>query len=344
LDEGYLFVDKIDYEKIGGMSKLTFQQTDYDVPNGRIKIGENDFTNIASSKNGESYIKVDGSGNIIEANLRVVKESQEVILGEKKFMAPPGSTISYKDGNLEILLPSSNSATANSFFVKDWGNSTKDILLKGKNFVVKDEAGNNILFSYGDKVHYDGKNYFFAPGDTLNYQGVSIVPRDKLIYYFDGKMHEGNSISFGDTSFSCLAEENPDIGELLISGKSKYYKLKEIDKSYYIKGPNFYENVNLEDRNFGNREFKISFTEPNSNINFFGSSNPLDPNIPTITCSGGYIAETGKVKLISEGGRVRYLRNSQNDVHSREVVIVIIQMKIIRNLFKLVKIQILGWE
>lgn len=319
-DEGFLFVEKVNYEKVNGMSKLTFQPTEYDVPNGRIKIGDNDFTNIASSKNGESYLKVDGSGNIIEANLRIVKGNQDVIIDGKSFTAPPGSTINYKDGKLKITLPS-GTAASQGFSFKDWGTSTNDVILEGKNFVVFDETGKKIVFGYADKVHYDGKNYFFEAGESLKYEGVSFTPKEKLNIYFDGKVHEGTAISFGDTSFSLSCGSNPDIGELTLSGNSKYYKLKDINGVYYSKSSGFYNPDRLEERTYGNRDLTISFTEPNSNIDFFGQTNPLDPNIPTITCSGGYIVETGKVGLVSEGGRVKYVRNSEGGLSSREVII-----------------------
>lgn len=312
MDAGYVSVQNVDLIKEEGISTLTFQKTDYMVPNGAVSIGENSFDNVASVEGKESFLKVDERGEVSSAELYMSSKGDNFILGGKEIYAPPYSKVTFDGENVHILVPEGKNVRT-TFGEGVGGEAT----FEGKNMqIFSEENGEPIYFD--GKIHYDGENFYIKSGEVFSQDGLTLEAKDKINFYFDGEAHSGNSLSLGDESFVFSCGDNPDIGKVKISGgESKYYDLR---------GPGtdmgWDDGSTLKNRGwYDKRDLTVGLTEADSSINFFGRDNPMNSDIPAITASGGYEIETGRLHLIAKDGRVQYNRDAGEDMFSRELVI-----------------------
>jgi hypothetical protein len=316
LEPGYISVENVDIEKLGGVSTISFKKTKYVVPAGTVKIGDNSFDNIASTEDLDSTLKVNEAGEVIEADFHMSGKGDTFIIGGAEVYAPPKSRVIY-DGN-EVKVIVNDGKTIRADFLED---AEGKVTFEGKSFSIRQPDGSSLPFKYGERVHFDGSNYYVEDGDLIDYGGVSFSPKERVDVYFDGKIHDGPAISLGEDSFSLSAGDNPDIGKVIISGGYKdedgYYRLGGLVTSQEISDA--MELGRLD--NMDDRILTVGLTEPNSAINFFGEKNPLNSNIPTVSCYGGYEINTGTLSLASDNGKVLYGRDSDANVFSREIVV-----------------------
>jgi hypothetical protein len=318
-DLSEIIVDEVTVDVGEGVSTLTFNSIDFNRRNGRVKIGNNDFSNIASQPDRESYLKVDSFGEIVEMDIRIASDVQEIKFSEDNIIsAKPGDRVILKDGEVKIIVSSDSSGKV--LDISKWSGSEGDLVLEGNNFEYwKDEKRN--IFDYGEIVHFDGENFYFLEGEVANHKGIEISPKGKVFLFNDGKSHEGDYISFGKGNFVVGIGEDPNIfGKIFVPVESEYYQLRNV------------QGVNLKDINIDREEyfssrvrpgksFSIELVEPNSNVNFFGEVNPIEPGVPMITPSSSYVFESGKVFLENKEGKLKYFRNSGEYYDALDVVI-----------------------
>lgn len=167
-----------------GLNVITF-----DKPGAVLNVGDNKFENIVPySDKVPSKITLDASGNIIDANFLVGRQGGSYLINGIDFYAPPGSTVIFKDGVINLDIPKGVELTS----LPISSSETSIMKIKGEGVWLVD----GVRLDSGE-INFKGDG-FYTRGAVIN--GIRVTSSEDTRLFFDGKKQDlvDNYVSFGE--------------------------------------------------------------------------------------------------------------------------------------------------
>ena len=214
--EGDVSGQGLETKEIGETNSFTFEEED-----ANLKVGDDEFKNIKEGTG--SYIHLDETGVITQAEFITNDGGGTYSLGGTTFDVPPNSKVEYDkekgilnfpDGGEIKKFPKAESKEEGLEIPK-----FEQLQIKGKDIKLPE---GHVLNS--GTLNYDGEKLFIDGGKETVIDDLKINSKDSTDIYFDGKEHEGNIISFGEKNLIIQGEQ-----EIKFLKNNPYIKIEEGD-------------------------------------------------------------------------------------------------------------------